>query len=54
MPVADIRTARTQRTADRTLDVEAWGFQMAPNLKASFEGSGNVKVDAQSNVITSA
>lgn len=32
--------------------LEAWGFQMAPNLQVHFEGSGNVKVDPSTNLIT--
>lgn len=32
--------------------LEAWGFQMSPNLQVHFEGSGNVKVDPQTQLIT--
>jgi hypothetical protein len=31
--------------------LEAWGFKMSPNLKVSFEGSGNIKVDPSTNLI---
>ena len=34
--------------------LEAWGFKMAPNLKVHFEGSGDVKVDPQTRLITEA
>lgn len=32
--------------------LEAWGFQMSPNLQVHFEGSGDVKVDPQTQLIT--
>jgi hypothetical protein len=31
--------------------LEAWGFKMAPGLKVTFEGSGDVKVDPSTNLI---
>lgn len=34
--------------------LEAWGFKMAPGLKVHFEGSGDVKVDPQTRLITEA
>ena len=33
--------------------LEAWGFQMSPNLQVHFEGSGNVKVDPQTQLVKS-
>ena len=34
--------------------LQAWGFQMAPGLTAHFEGAGDVKLDAQTHLITEA
>jgi hypothetical protein len=31
--------------------LQAWGFQMSPNLKVTFEGSGDVKVDANGLIV---
>ena len=34
--------------------LEAWGFKISPNLQVQFEGSGGVKVDPNTNLITKA
>jgi hypothetical protein len=42
------------KVVDAVKLLEAWGFKMSPNLKVHMEGSGDVKIDAATNLIVEA